>query len=126
MLAVDLIGRPFENGGRGPHGFDCWGLVREVYARRGVLLDDYRIDAMDFPAVGAEIDQQRVKWVEVAKPEPYCIVLIRFNSPSHPNHIGVCLDKNHFIHAREKAGVCIDRLDSPAWRHRIEGFYVRK
>lgn len=29
----DLVGRPFERGARGPHAFDCWGLVLEVRRR---------------------------------------------------------------------------------------------
>jgi hypothetical protein len=34
----DLIGRPFVRGGRGPHAFDCWGLVLEVRRRLGLAL----------------------------------------------------------------------------------------
>lgn len=38
----DLIGRPFVRGGRGPDGFDCWGLVLEVRRRlRLPLPPDY-------------------------------------------------------------------------------------
>ena len=47
------IGLPFQDGGRGPHAFDCWGLVRDVYARElAVALPSYgEISARDLVRV---------------------------------------------------------------------------
>jgi cell wall-associated NlpC family hydrolase len=123
-LYNDLIGRPFKDGGRGPE-YDCWGLVREVYLRNGVVLPDFAHSALDIISVGAEIEKQRhmPRWESILAPAKLCIVLIRFNSPI-TNHCGVYLGKDKFIHAREKVGVNIDRTTAPSWAHRIEGFYV--
>lgn len=41
----DLIGIPFINGGRDRNkGFDCYGLVMEVYRRCGIALPEYTAD----------------------------------------------------------------------------------
>ena len=119
----DLIGKPFADGGRGPELFDCWGLVIEVMRRHGISLPDYQISALAFDRIGEEIERQRPIWKRLDGPIDPCLVVVRFNS-SCPNHCGVYLGSGQFIHAREKAKVCIDRINSPAWAHRIEGFYV--
>lgn len=39
MIATDdLIGLPWAIGARGPHAFDCWGLVLELAERAGRLV----------------------------------------------------------------------------------------
>lgn len=122
---ADLIGKPFRDGGRGPDGYDCWGLVIEVMRRCGQELPDYKIGALEFAKIGAEIEQQRPMWRRLVKLSPPCLLLIRLNVAFFCNHIGVYIGEELFIHAREKTGVCLDRVTSPAWAKRIEGFYVR-
>lgn len=41
----DLIGKPYEFRGRGNPGYDCWGLVVEVYRRFEFSIPDYSISA---------------------------------------------------------------------------------
>lgn len=121
----DLIGVPFENGGRGPGSFDCWGLVMEVFQRHDVLLPDYKIACTDASRIDSQISERRPLWEKVTGEPPVpSLVVIRFNSVVMCNHTGVYLGNGMFIHAREKIGVNIDRIDSPAWNRRIEGFYV--
>lgn len=123
---ADLIGKPFKRGARGPHFYDCWGLVMEIYRRCGIEIPDYDTglytaeDVDDCAAVG-KIDFK----ANFQRPEPVpCVILIRFNETVFCNHVGVHLGENRFIHAREKIGVNVDRLDSPAWNRKIEGFYI--
>ena len=41
IVAVDdLIGKPYEGGGRGPDSYDCYGLVVEVESRMGRRVPD--------------------------------------------------------------------------------------
>lgn len=120
----DLIGLPFIDGGRGPDGYDCWGLVREVYARCGIPLRDYKLSCYDAAGFSERAEAERPRWLrhmEEKAPVP-SVVAIRLNSPNI-SHVGVYIGGGKFIHTREKTGVCIERLNSPVWRHRVEGIY---
>ena len=126
MQAVtDLIGKPFQDGGRGPDSYDCLGLVREVYRRFGVEFPDYTGCCYDFAKFYQGYLEERPRWIQHAPPDiPVpAVVAIRFNAPM-VNHIGVYIGDGKFLHTREKTGVVIEHIRSPAWRKRIEGFYT--
>ena len=121
----DLIGLPFVDGGRGPDGYDCWGLVREVYHRMGIDLQDYKMSCYDTAGFAGHVEEERPKWKRYEPkdaPVP-SVVAIRLSSPNI-SHVGVYIGEGKFLHTREKTGVCIERIDSPVWRHRIEGMYT--
>jgi len=123
----DLIGIPFKDGGRSIDGLDCYGLVMEVYRRKGINLPEYYAPALDESAVSTQIEAAKALpiWqkAEAANPPLLAVMAIKFNS-IHCNHTGVYIGNGFFIHTRERIGVNIDRISSPAWRRRIEGFYV--
>jgi len=121
----DLIGAPFVDGGTGP-GYDCWHLAMEVWRRMtGDELPDYQISCYQSGQIGAKIKSETVtKYVKVVKPPIPALVVFKFNDPVYANHIGVYLGNCRFIHAREKTGVCTDRLDHPYWHCAVQGFYV--
>lgn len=119
----DLIGKPFVDGGRGPEGYDCYGLVMECYRRNGINLPEQNIGCMDTPKIASEIENQRPAWVRLNTPETPCLVAIRL-TPGIVNHVGVYIGNGQFIHAYKNAGgVCINRIADPIWRRRIEGYY---
>ena len=125
MPANDLIGVPFSDGGRGPDSFDCWGLCLEVFKRHGLSLRDYKLCCHDSEGfnvlfLGALPEWTRHEGPEIPVPS---VVAIRFNS-GVVNHVGVYIGDGKFLHTREKTGVCIERIDAPYWKHRIEGFYT--
>ena len=121
---ADLIGAPFRDGGRGPDAYDCWGLVREVYKRYGVELPDYQGCCYDFVRFYEGFLEERPRWVRHEPPDiPIpAVAAIRFNAPV-VNHVGVYVCEGKFLHTREKTGVVLEDIRSPAWRHRLEGFY---
>jgi cell wall-associated NlpC family hydrolase len=127
MLDVsDLIGVSFADRGRSKEtGFDCWGLACEIYRRSGKTLPDYQTPCFENSRVSTQVKEALPLWERYQGNVPpfFSIVLLRFNCP-FPNHVGVFLGEGKFIHSREKIGVNIDRVESPAWRDRIEGFYV--
>ena len=125
---LNLIGKPFVDGGRGPDAYDCWGLCVEVYRCFGIELPDYKIcchDSEAFDKLYARDIQTRRRhdWPDVPTP---AVLTIRFNSPKFVNHVGVYIGGGRFLHTREKTGVVIERVDSMYWKHRIEGFYSQK
>ncbi len=96
MKIDDLLGKSFQYGGRGPLEYDCYGLVMEIYKRRGVSLPDFG-------------SSPSASWI---------------HRPPFTTHIGVVLEDGYrFIHIMTKTEVTIERLDSLLWKRRITGFF---
>lgn len=129
MIDYDnLIGIPFINGGRDRNkGFDCYGLVMEVYRRCGIALPEYTADWDDEEKINSIVQREAgtTAWHRVKAPLPVpCLVALRMGTPPGiVNHTGVYIGHGKFIHTRAKIGVCVSRIDSPAWRGVIDGFY---
>lgn len=126
----DLIGIPFIGGGRNIDvGLDCYGLAKEVFRRYGYELPEY-MDAVNEwnNSVKTEefYEQQKSRyWREINSPTVPCLVAISFNVPNGTvNHCGVYIGDGKFIHTRERVGACIESVESPAWRKKIEGYYA--
>jgi len=123
MQIVDLIGKPFVDGGRGPDNFDCWGLAAEVYKRFGKDLPDYKICCEDASRINAEMETQRPRWKQIDDPIIPCLVVMRAGS-NFANHVGVYIGEGKIIHTLSGISASIIRVDDPNWRKRIEGYYV--
>lgn len=118
-LYADLMRLPFKEGGRGVDGLDCWGTLQAVCVRRGLQPTDFPTDPALLAAALAD------EWEEVSRAAigPGDGILLRSVDPRWVWHIGVVLDSYRMLHARENAGVCVERFDSPAYARRIVGFY---
>jgi cell wall-associated NlpC family hydrolase len=111
-------------------GFDCYGLVQEMYRRYGISITDYTADFDDLEKVNELITSKTAissNWRRIEPDEELpvpCLLAIRFGTPSGIiNHTGCYIGNGRFIHIRANIGVCVDRIDSPAWRHVIEGLF---
>lgn len=129
----DLIGKPFVSGGRGPQGYDCWGLVMEVFRRYGITLRDYRIDASDTASITAAADMDVLNggdagsWKNVTsynEPEPPRLVTFQIKEPGKVNHVGAYIGEGRVIHVLERKLVCIERIRK--YQNFIEGIYEFK
>jgi len=89
----EYLNKPWINGGQGPDGYDCWGLVRTV------LRDHYNIDVALIECNAGDIRQvmqrfdghdERANWLETKQPADGDLVLIRRGK--RPSHIGIWLD----------------------------------
>lgn len=87
----------------------CREFARQVLAEQGI-----QMPCVDDPS-------QAPNWLRVDRPEPYDVVV--FKRAGRPDHVGVCLGRGDFLHVEEKRSSCIERLTSPKWERRIEGFY---
>lgn len=110
----DYMGFKFENGGRGPEKFDCWGLYAHACREKwGVMIPSFPgIDAANTAAVG-ELMMAAAKsgeWVHIEKPVDGCAVAM---GTAHViTHVGmyIDIDKGHVLHCRPKFGVVCQRI----------------
>jgi cell wall-associated NlpC family hydrolase len=117
----DLIGVPFEYGGRGPLSYDCFGLVKECWRRvYGIQLPDF-LSPADQGAQAAVGIIQLQQWREVPC-SAHAMAAIRIGRLV--SHCGFMVDPHTMIHAWNRSGgVTLVRVDDE-WRRRIAGFYV--
>lgn len=124
------VGLPFRDGGRGPDAYDCWGLVRAVYADRlGIDLPSYgEISARDLVrvarAMGAAQDDG---WATVAAPQDFDVVLMRSGRGGGDRtvHVGVMVDAHRMMHAELATGVTVVPITHFSVAGRILGYRRR-
>lgn len=120
----------YEDKGRGPIGFDCWGFVRHVERERfGVsdlpdLSEEYG-SAEDHAAV-ADVVQRYERalsscWVPVSEPHPGDIIILKI--VGHPWHCAVAVGGDWMMHILKGVNVGLEHFTREPWRNRIEGFY---
>ena len=125
--AEELIGRPWVAGGRGPHAFDCWGLVRWCWRERfRIEVPEIPVDAANLRAVlaGFRDHPERQRWRPVERAREGDAVLMR--QSRHPVHVGIWLagDGGGVLHAARDIGVVFQGpADLTAHGWRIEGTY---
>ena len=142
----DLMNTPFRFGGRGRHCvcgreyadsdaavcslcraklvgtsfYDCYGLAMEVCRRNDVELPAHT--SVCEPRLTFEaIERGKSDFLELDKPEPFCLVVLDIKAP-YQTHIGVVLeDPAWFIHIMPKRSVGIKRLRK--WERRVDGYF---
>ncbi len=119
----DLIGRPYDLHGRNG-GMNCWGLCQEVARRAGIILPDINAPEQgETEAIGAVMEREKSRFIEIEKPEPFCIVAFAIRRP-FISHCGIVLENGiEFLHTLAKRNAARERLDHPYWKTRIAGFY---
>ncbi len=129
-IARGLVGVPFEDGARGPASFDCWGLVREVYALCGISLPPYPVPCDQAAQIAAAVDQELARrqfvqpcWEQIGAAEPLAVALFRVRLDQTATHVGVCIDAARVLHTTRTTGAAVIKLAHPFWVKRIVGFY---
>jgi len=106
--AIDLLGKSYKNGGRGPDAFDCSGLVYYAYKKSGLSLP---VTAEEQGRSGVEVSR------EATLPGDLVIFKIKRDF-----HVGIVLNDREFVHASKSRGVAIDDLSLPYWTKSLKGF----
>lgn len=100
-MISDWIGKPYKDKGRGPDGWDCWGLVRAILmSERGITLPDYAdayITASDRYSVSQAVQAGLEHgWARVTKPKAFDLLILRI--AGRPWHCAIMLNDRQFIH----------------------------
>ena len=107
------FGKPWANGASGPDSFDCYGLVRAVYAAElGIDLPVVPVDAHSPLAVRhAMLNQDEyANWIEVVGDlADFDVVLM--SAAKHPHHVGIWICGS-MLHSIEGSGVVFQSADS--------------
>jgi cell wall-associated NlpC family hydrolase len=111
-----LVGRPFVWAGRGPEGFDCWGLVLEARRRAGLPApadiatpEGGRVLREDLAAVPPVIEAEVAsgRWRQVLAPTAGDVVALSRHLRLH--HVGVWTPVG-ILHTLPKRGAHLERL----------------
>lgn len=122
---LDLLGKRFEYGGRGPEAYDCLGLAIECCRRVGKELMDIR-GLTHYQEIDGEIKNQLSNFCLIDKPEPFCLVTFKIKPP-FVSHIGFVLPSCYeFLHITRDSSVNKARLDDLIWKPRIANFVKLK
>ena len=117
----DLIGLPYELGGRGPDSYDCWGLCVEVARRGGILLPDEPTPVDTETANGRCVYHIKKHFFLLDTPEPFAI--IGFDLLGN-YHAGIVLENcTQFMQVTEGTRVTAPSLSLPCWQTFFKGFY---
>ena len=120
---------PFMDKGRDWDAWDCWGMVyvfhRDVLRVALPSYTEHYQDAGDSPktrkALRDLIAASMGAWQRIGTPEPGDVVLL--NIGGRPIHVGLAIGGGRMLHTERKIDTVIERLASPMWAKRIEGFY---
>jgi hypothetical protein len=115
--ATDLIGRPYRRGAHGPDEFDCWGLVRHVFATvHGIDMPVVTVGSLDDATLDNVAAIKRAAQVSGWRPSgdhtmaEHDIVLM---NGLEGRHVGVMVRANGallLLHCVEQLGVCVQPL----------------
>lgn len=108
MQAIELLGKPYRGGAKGPESFDCSGLVHFVYRNNGLLLPPVVESLL---TIGSEIENNDV--------QPGDLVFFRIK---RNHHVGIMINTRQFIHASTKRGVVIDDVNLKYWKDHFLSF----
>lgn len=116
---TDLIGKPFQYGGRGPDVFDCYGLVMELHRRVGKHIPDV-LSPTEQAKIASLVESEVPTWTPCER-APGAVLTMRIGR--HVSHVAMILSGTKFIHVWSQGaiGVAVERISE--WERRIVGCY---
>lgn len=88
------------------------------------LLDDQYKDSEQSSLISGIVESEKPEWEKVNQPKTGNVVVLKIGG--RPCHVGIYLERNRMIHTVKGINSCIERLDGPKWKNRIDGYYQKK
>lgn len=128
MTFDGLVGLPWEERGRGPDGWDCWGLYGRMLAVKGIVLPSYAegySGIADKDGIAALIDGHRTDWIRIEPGQERPFDGVLFGGSSW--HIGGVTERGFMLHMPRGGTSVIERYDGTKFAARLRahgaGFY---
>lgn len=119
---ADMIGKPFEEFGRGPDAYDCYGVCIELSRRGGHPIPDYgSVPCSAAEEIDAKIRAHFHLTTKVTMPEPLDLVLL--TGEDGPTHLGIFVENLHYLTTTKKTGVIRVNVNHHIWKHLMRGFF---
>lgn len=127
-----FVGLPYNEGGRGPDVFDCWGILLLVLREQfGIVVPAYEDvhwgpggdRAMRRKTASTIASERAAHWspIPAGQEQPGdCIVL---SIAGQPLHVGAVAAPGWMLHGSEGADSALERYDGMCWRNRVDGFF---
>lgn len=122
LTALTYMERPYQFGANDLYRMDCSAFVQRVFKVNGIRLPRTTAEQS---RIGIEVDPRALK--------PGDLLFFTTYRPG-PSHVGIYIGNGKFVHASEKAGITINRIDEPYWSRRflfarrveqLNAFYAR-
>jgi len=121
----DYIGIPFKDNGRDASGYDCWGLVKELYFKfhNQELPDFTYTKAIEdtVPLFFATEISTNHKWKKI---EPREGAIVVFAVGGVIAHAGFMINDHEFIHTLATSQTVIEDTKRLRWAGRFKGCYL--
>jgi cell wall-associated NlpC family hydrolase len=102
-VGMEMLGIRYRRGGAKESGFDCSGLVKNLFARFNIELP--RSSRQQYRQ-GEKVDRDKLEIGD--------LVFFSYGG-KQPNHVGIYLGENKFLHAALKAGKVVVSDLNKAW-----------
>lgn len=121
---------PFKDCGQDFDGCDCAGLLRLVYKNElGIDLPDWHgmynttqySHGLELEKILTSMLGENGIEVPLDKIQPFDVLSIRIGRAEM--HVGIVVDKTHFLHIVEGDKVLCERINSFKWKQRITGAF---
>ncbi len=111
QFALSFLNTPYRKGGITPEGLDCSGLVWMVFRNAGIEIPR-TVRELFFS--GKPVEREEILIGD--------LIFFYTRGSSEPDHVGIYIGEDKFIHASRRAGrVIIAELDSPYFLKRFAG-----
>ena len=118
MKLDDWIGKPYAEGGQGPHAYDCLGLAKAVLEAAGYRLP--KLDTLD-PHGPDQSSNQGFEQVALSQSQPLdCLLFRQFGAGFH---VGLIADRRLMLHTTKSLGAHLADYHRPYWASRLIGVY---
>lgn len=106
--AINVLGKTYKSGSKGPDSFDCSGLVYYAYKRSNISVPPSTAGLLN---AGYKIQRSEVL--------PGDLVFFKIKKYFH---VGIMLNRKEFIHASRSRGVAVDDVEVNYWKKSLIGY----
>ncbi len=107
LTALTYMERPYQFGANDIYRMDCSAFVQRVFEINGIRLPR---NTKEQALVGVPVNLSEIRPGDL---------LFFTTYRKGPSHVGIYIGNGKMVHASERKGITIDRIDDPYWQRRF-------